>query len=704
LTGLNPPMIKPLLILAAGVLLMAAAPAPSHDPFAYMEEIEGKQALDFAKAENARSLPQLQSDPRYEQVHAEALKLVTAKDRIPAVSFHGDGMLHNFWQDQDHVRGIWRRTTPQSYRTADPQWETLLDLDAASKAENANWVFKGADCLKPDDRLCLVSLSDGGKDAVVVREFDAEAKRFVPGGFDLPEAKLNVTWLDRDTLALATEWTKGDVTESSYPYIVKLLKRGQPLSEAKEIYRGDKKDVSVGALVLRDPDGAAQAVFLERALDFFNTEHLLLTGHGVVKVALPTRSTIQGYVSGQVALTLEQDWPEAGFKEGDLVALDLAALKADPAHPKASLVLRPTQSQAVEQVATTRDRLVVALYDNVKGQVLSFARDGSSWKPTRLDLPKDSSIDIGSASDRDNRLILNVTSYLTPSTQWMADAGAPSAAPEKLKSLPARFDASKDVVEQFWATSRDGTKVPYFVVRPKDLKLDGNAPTLLYAYGGFQVSQTPAYSATVGKLWLEKGGAYVVANIRGGGEFGPRWHNAGLKLNRMRVYDDFFAVSRDLIDRKITSPRRLGIMGGSNGGLLMGVALTQHPELYRAIVIQVPLFDMIGYTHIGAGASWVGEYGDPAIPAERKVIESYSPYQNLKGGQPYPRVFIETSTKDDRVHPAHARKAAARLKELGYDYLYYENMEGGHAAAANLNETALRISLEYTYLMQRLMD
>jgi prolyl oligopeptidase len=246
--------------------------------------------------------------------------------------------------------------------------------------------------------------------------------------------------------------------------------------------------------------------------------------------------------------------------------------------------------------------------------------------------------------------------------------------------------------------------VPYFVVRPKDLKLDGNAPTLLYAYGGFQVSQTPAYSATVGKLWLEKGGAYVVANIRGGGEFGPRWHNAGLKLNRMRVYEDFFAVSRDLIDRKITSPRRLGIMGGSNGGLLMGVALTQHPELYRAIVIQVPLFDMIGYTHIGAGASWVGEYGDPAIPAERKVIESYSPYQNLKGGQPYPRVFIETSTKDDRVHPAHARKAAARLKELGYDYLYYENMEGGHAAAANLNETALRISLEYTYLMQRLMD
>ncbi|MDB5474852.1 MAG: prolyl oligopeptidase [Phenylobacterium sp.] len=695
---------------------MAAAPAhpksapqksaPSKDPFAYMEEIEGKRALDFAKAENARSLPQLQTDPRYAGLHADALKIVTAKDRIPNVALAGDGSLRDLWQDQDHVRGVWRTTTVASYRSDKPEYRTLLDLDAVSRAEKANWVFKGADCLTPDDRLCLVSLSDGGKDAVTVREFDAQAGRFVDGGFNLPEAKHNVTWIDRDTLVVATEWTKGDVTESSYPYILKLLKRGQPLSAATEVFRGSKKDVAVAPLVLHEPDGKPAAVFVEQALDFFNTQHQLLTDKGVVKVGLPTKSTIQGYVAGQVAVTLEQDWPEgssgAGFKEGDLLVLDLAALKADPAHPKARLVLRPTESQAVEQVATTRDRLVVALYDNVKGQVLSFARDGQAWTPTRLDLPKDSSIHIASASDRDNRLILGVTSFLTPTTQWLADAV--EGAPEKLKSLPPRFDASRDLVEQYWATSKDGTKVPYFVVRPKDLKFDGAAPTLLYAYGGFQVSQSPAYSGTVGKLWLEKGGVYVVANIRGGGEFGPRWHNAGLKLNRMRVYDDFFAVSQDLIKRKITSPRRLGVMGGSNGGLLMGVALTKHPELYRAVVIQVPLFDMIGYTHIGAGASWVGEYGDPAIPAERKVLESYSPYQNLKKGQPYPKVFLETSTKDDRVHPAHARKAAARLKALGYDYLYYENLEGGHAAAANLNETALRLSLEYTYLTQRLVD
>nr|WP_308238175.1 prolyl oligopeptidase family serine peptidase [Phenylobacterium sp. J367] len=389
-------------------------------------------------------------------------------------------------------------------------------------------------------------------------------------------------------------------------------------------------------------------------------------------------------------------------RRGDLLDFDLAAVKANPSNLSAKLVLRPTESQAIEQVATTRNRLVVALYDNVKGQIVTFARKGDAWTSRKLDLPKDSTIQIGSTTDHDDRMIVIATSYLTPTQQFLADAA--QGEPVVLRTMPARFDASKHVVEQNWATSKDGTKVPYFVVRPKDLKFDGQAPTLLYAYGGFLSSQTPAYAATVGKLWLEKGGVYVVANIRGGGEFGPRWHNAGLKLNRMRVYDDFFAVSEDLIAKKITSPRRLGIMGGSNGGLLMGVALTKRPELYNAVVIQVPLFDMIAYTRIGAGASWVGEYGDPAVPAERAVIESYSPYQNLKAGQKYPRVLLETSTKDDRVHPAHARKAGARLKELGYDFLYYENIDGGHAAAANLNERAMRQALEYTYLSQQLMD
>lgn len=687
----------------AAVFLMGAAP-PDDDPYTWMEEIEGARALDWAKAENARSLPQLQNDPRYAGLYADALKIATAKDRIPGVYFAGDGSLRDYWQDAEHVRGIWRTASLDSYRAGEPQWRTILDLDALSKAEGANWVWKGADCLAPDDRLCLVNLSNGGKDAVEIREFDAVAGSFVEGGFRLPEGKHRIDWIDRDTLLVVTEWNKGEITTSSYPYIAKLLKRGQPLSAAKQVFAGQKTDGGYGvqSIVLRDPAGAVKAVVIQRPLDTFNAEYYLLVGDRPLKLDLPKKSSIQGYLDGRVIVSLEEDWAAKGMREGDLVDFDLAAVKRKPDALTPSLVLRPTESQSVEQVATTKGRLVVALLDNVKGQVLSFRRADSAWTSTKLDLPKDSTIGIASASDHDDRLILNVTGYLTPSSQWLADAAA--GAPQQLRSLPARFDASDMKVEQHWATSKDGTKVPYFVVSKKDVKLDGSNPTLLYAYGGFLVSQTPAYAATAGKLWLEKGGVYVVANIRGGGEFGPRWHNAGLKLNRMRVYDDFFAVSEDLIARKITNPKKLGIMGGSNGGLLMGVALTKRPELYNAVVIQVPLFDMIGYDHIGAGSSWIGEYGDPKVPEERAMLMSYSPYQNLKPGQPYPRVFIETSTKDDRVHPAHARKAAARLKEYGYDYLYYENIDGGHAAAANLNERAMRQALEYTYLMQRLMD
>jgi len=684
----------------------AAAPGDiSNDPYAYMEEIEGARAMEFAKAENARSLPQLQNDPRYAGLYADALKIATAKDRIPAVGFAGEtGALRDYWQDAEHVRGLWRTTTLASYRTGNPEWKTLIDLDALSKAEGKNWVWKGADCLAPDDRYCLVSLSNGGKDAVVVREFDTQTGKFVDGGFALPEGKHRFDWLDKDTLFVVTDWTKDDVTTSGYPFIAKLLKRGQPLSAAKQVFTGQKTDGGYGvqSIVLRDAAGKVQAVVIQRPLDTFNAEYYLLVGDRPLKLDLPKKSQVQGLVSGRVLVSLEEDWAAKNLKEGDLVDFDLAAFRKTPGALSPTLVLRPSESQSVEQVATTKNRLIVNLLDNVKGEVRSLERKGDAWTSAKLDLPKDSTIGIASASDADDSLIVNVQSFLTPNSQWLADGAGGKAV--ELRKLPDRFDASKFVTEQFWATSKDGVKVPYFVVHAKGIKLDGSNPTLLNAYGGFLISQSPAYSGAIGKLWLEKGGVFVVANIRGGGEFGPRWHNAGLKLNRMRVYDDFFAVSQDLIDRKITNPKKLGIMGGSNGGLLMGVALTKHPELYNAIVIQVPLFDMIGYDHIGAGSSWIGEYGDPKVPEERAMLMTYSPYQNLKPGQPYPRVFIETSTKDDRVHPAHARKAAARLKEYGYDYLYYENIDGGHAAAANLNERAMRQALEYTYLQQRLMD
>lgn len=694
-------LIASIAISTLSTLPAAALPDPN-DPYVYMEEIEGDRAMAFAKAENARSLPRLQNDPRYQPLFDEALKVATAKDRIPVVGFIGADTLMNFWQDADHVRGILRITSLASYRSGDPEWRTILDLDAQSKAEGKNWVWKGLSCLPPDNRLCLISLSDGGKDAVEVREFDSQTGQFVTGGFVSPEGKQNIAWLDKDTLLIGREWGPGTLTDSSYPFVIKEWKRGAPLESAKEIYRGEKTDVLVGPIVLTDADGKVQAVIMNRAVSFFEAEQHLITDKGPVKLPFPLKSTIQGLIDGQLLMTLEQDWAERDLKSGDLVAFDLDAVKADAAKAKATLVLRPNEKQSIEQVSVTRNRLAVALYENVKGQVLSFRHTNAGWASTKLDLPNDVSVGIASASDHDDRMILSYAGFLTPSTQMLADAA--SGETVTLRTLPARFDASNLTVDQFWATSKDSTKVPYFVVRRKDLKFDGQAPVLQYAYGGFQISQTPAYSGAVGKLWLERGGVYVIANIRGGGEFGPRWHEAGLKLNRQRVFDDFFAVSEDLIARKITNPKKLGIMGGSNGGLLMGVALTQRPELYNAVVIQVPLFDMIGYTHIGAGASWVGEYGDPANPEERKVIDTYSPYQRLAAGKPYPLVFLETSTKDDRVHPAHARKAAARLKELGYDYLYYENIDGGHAAAANLNETAKRQALEFTYLSQRLMD
>ena len=701
-----------MLALAAAAVLMSSsalaqtAPAPTpvadpSDPWIWMEEAESPRALSWVEAENARSLKVLQGDPRYQGLYDEALKIVTATDRVPMPSFRG-GHIDNFWQDTTHVRGLWRRTSLDSYRTGRIDWRTVLDVDALAKAEDKNWVYEGADCLPPEERRCLVRLSDGGKDAVTIREFDAETGKFVEGGFHLPEGKQEVSWVDADTLLVAREWTPGEVTESSYAYVVKELKRGQPLDQARELFRGEKKDVAASGWTLRDSDGRVQALMINRAVSFFETENYLLGGPEPVKLPFPLKVSINGLVKGQLVFSINEDWEARGFKSGDVLAYDLAALKRDPASAKPTLVYRPGPRESVEGITFTHDRMVVALYENVKGAAYVYDVNGGAWTRTKLDLPQNASIGLGSVEEKSNRLFVTVTGYLDPTTLWLADAATGKV--EKVKQAPSRFDSANLVVEQFEARSKDGTMVPYFVVRRKDVKLDGSNPTLLYAYGGFQASMTPGYSGTVGKLWLERGGVYVVANIRGGGEFGPTWWSAGLKENRQRVYDDFIGVSEDLIRRKITSPRRLGIMGGSNGGLLMGVAMTQRPDLYNAVVVQVPLFDMIRYTGIGAGASWVGEYGDPAIPEQRAYIERYSPYQAIKPGQKYPEPFFVTSTKDDRVHPSHARKASARMTEYGYANLYYENTDGGHAAAANLNETAKRIALEYAYLTRKLMD
>ena len=682
------------------------ATSDASDPYLWLEEVEGERAMAWVEEQNRRSLGVLQGDPRYDTLHQQALAIVEARDRIPMPSFNRDGSVDNFWQDAEHVRGIWRTTSLDSYRTDAPQWETILDFDALAAAEGKNWVYKGATCLPPEETRCLISLSDGGKDAVTIREFDRATRTFVDGGFVLPESKGGAAWVDQDTLLVSRDFGPGTLTSSGYPMIVKVMKRGQTLDQARTVFTGQPSDVSVSGYTLRDADGVVQATLINRGVSFYEGETHRLNADGTTtKLELPAKSNINALVRGQMVVTTDQDWTAPSgqqFRTGDVIAWDLDRWLADPATP-ARLIIRPGEREAVEGISATRNKLVVALYENVRGGVYVYEPNpAGEWSRVRLDLPQNVSVGVGSASEQDDRVFVTVAGYLNPSSLWLADAA--TGAVSQTRSLPAKFNAEGMTVEQFQARSVDGTMIPYFVVHRGDMPMDGSNPTLLYGYGGFQSSLLPGYSATVGKLWLERGGVYVVANTRGGGEFGPNWHQAALQQNRQRSHEDFQAVAQDLIARDITSQPKLGIMGGSQGGLFMGAMLTQRPDLINAAVIQVPLFDMLRFHRLLAGASWMAEYGNPDIPEQRAWIQAYSPYQNLRAGQPYPEVFIHTSTKDDRVHPGHARKAAARLMELGYPVLFYENTDGGHAAGANLRETARRLALEYTYLSRRLMD
>ncbi len=688
-------------------------PSPSHlatqtsDPNLWLEDIEGPRALAWVEKQNARSLAVLEGDRRFDTFHAQALAIVNATDRIPAPELIGQ-TVYNFWQDPANIRGLWRRVAPADFAAASPAWETVLNLDALSAAEKANWVWKGDDCPPPDYRRCLIFLSDGGEDATEVREFDPAARAFVQGGFRLPRGKQSTAWLDDDTLLVARDWGPGTMTASGYPFVVKTLKRGQPLGEAREVFRGTASDVSVDPLVLHDGQGN-QVALIVRATDFFHSEVHLLTARGEARLDLPEKARLHGLLGGRLVFSSEQDWTRGGrtFKAGALLAFPVDAL-AKPPSPAGKtkgepLIFQPGPRQSVETVAVTRDRIVAEIYDNVRGGLAAFFPAGAGgWRRADFPVASSASVNLATADVTHDDVYYSVEGFLDPTRLFQGDAETAAATP--IKALPARFDASGDTVEQFEAVSKDGTKVPYFVVHPKGMALDGSNPTLLYAYGGFQASMLPSYSAAVGKLWLEHGGVYVLANIRGGGEFGPAWHEAGLKTHRQLIYDDFAAVAQDLIARKITSPRRLGIEGGSNGGLLMGVEFNQHPELWRAVVIQVPLLDMMRYESIGAGASWAGEYGSVAVPAERAFLASISPYDNLRAGVSYPEPFFVTSTKDDRVTPVHARKMSARMEAMGLPFLYFENTNGGHAASANLAERAERVALEFTYLTRKLVD
>jgi prolyl oligopeptidase len=696
-----------LMIAAAAAGLGGVKAATSDDPYLWLEDVSSPKALEWVEAHNAKSTAVLEADPRYQRFYAQALDIAQAKDRIPAGSFIG-GEVYNFWQDSDHVRGIWRRSTLESYSTGKPEWETVLDLDALATLEKANWVWKGAQCARPLERRCLINLSDAGEDAVTIREFDLKTKSFVKGGFVLPKGKQRVDWENENTLLVSREWKKGDLGRTGYPFIAKRLSRGKPLASAVEVYRGSPKDGGYGVTpyVLRDAQGRTLSL-VDRPIDTFHSQTYVLGAKGPRRLGIPSKAQAIDLVDGRVIIQSQEAWSPAGsarqFPAGTLLSVDLAQLKANPARLRPTLIYSPGPREALEGAAASKDMLLVSTLDNVRGRTLVFQPGpNGSWTRSSLDLPDNSTLSISDASRTDNQAILAVTTFLTPPSLWIADAATGKA--REIYQQPAKFDASGLVAEQREAVSSDGTKIPYFLVHRRDIKLDGNNPTLLYAYGGFEVSQTPSYSATTGKLWLENGGVYALANIRGGGEFGPAWHEAGLSTKRQIIYDDFAAVAKDLIASKVTNPRRLGIRGGSNGGLLMGVEFTQHPELWNAVVIDVPLLDMIRISKIAAGASWEGEYGSIDDPAVRGFWEKTSPYQNLRSGVPYPTPFIFTTTKDDRVGPQHARKFAARMEEMGLPFYYYENTEGGHAAGANLRQTARTNALEMVYLTRKLMD
>jgi prolyl oligopeptidase len=673
------------------------------DPYLWLEDVNGARATDWVKTENAKTLDVLQQDPRFAGFYEDALAIGQAKDRIPNPQFI-NGHVYNFWQDADHVRGIWRTTTLADYTSAQPAWKTVLDLDALAASEGKNWVWHGADCDSPSKRRCLIRLSEGGEDADTVREFDLERGEFVADGFALPRGKQSEAWADDDTLLVSREWEPGQLTASGYPYVIKELKRGQALADAREIMRGSKSDVGAGPDALHDAQGH-RALTVVRDVSFFESETSLITPSGLRRLDIPLKSSVIGLVVGHLLVKIESDWNLVGasFRAGDLLSLDLAATLKHPERLRPTVVYVPGARDTLDQVATTRDRIVVVSYENVKGRAFVYKLErAGDWSQRKLDLPDNSSLRLGSTERDGSNAFLTVTGFLTPATLMLANVE--TGAIRVAKSTGAKFDASNEIVEQRFAISKDGTHVPYFVVRPKNLKFDGSNPTILNAYGGFGVSMTPSYSGTTGKLWLEHGGVYVLANIRGGGEFGPAWHEAGLKTHRQRIYDDFAAVAKDLIAKGITSPRHLGIRGGSNGGLLMGVEFTQHPELWNAVAIEIPLLDMLRYEKIEAGASWVGEYGTVAKPDERAFLASISPYNNLKAGVKYPEPFIWTTTKDDRVGPEHARKFAAKLAGLGDPYLYYEVTEGGHGAGANIKEQSFTTALEMAYFTRKLMN
>jgi prolyl oligopeptidase len=696
------------------IMSMAHAADPSaDDPYLYLEDVDAPASMDWVHAQNAITTKELQGDAGYRATYDRLLAIYDSKERIPGISKIGP-WFYNFWRDADHVRGIMRRTTLDEYPKAEPKWETVLDVDALAKKDGENWVWKGWMCRYPDYRRCIVFLSRGGGDATVAREFDLEQQRFVPpedGGFYLPEAKGGLSWIDEDHVFVRTDFGPGTMTDSGYPRIVKRWTRGTPLSSATEIYAGARTDVSVDANRSRVHigDNVVYRRIVHRSTTFYTNETYLLNEvdgkPSLVRLDMPDDAEAS-FWQDQILITLRKAWPAGThgvtktIPAGALIATNFDRFMAG--HRDFTMLFTPAPRSSLGQVAATRDHLLINAMADVQNHVSMWTLHDGAWSHEPVALPQDGTVGLQPVdSDTSDDYFVTLSNALQPTT--LAYVHAATGRSDALKALPSFFDTAGMTVDQHEATSADGTRVPYVVMMPKGFKPSGTAPTILYGYGGFEIPMLPrGYAASVGAAWVERGGVYVVAGIRGGGEFGPEWHNAALKEHRQRAYDDFIAVAEDLIARRITSPQHLGIMGGSNGGLLVGAVAMQRPDLLKAVVCQVPLLDMRRYNKLLAGASWMGEYGDPDVPAEWEWISKYSPYQNVFADKHYPRILFTTSTRDDRVHPGHARKMAAKMLGQKHDVLYYENTEGGHAGAANNAQSAKMGALEYTFMMKEL--
>ena len=671
------------------------------DPHLWLEGVEDDAAMDWVKEQNATTVESVAQDDDFLALQNQLKTIYDSKDRIPYVSKQGD-FFYNFWRDTEHPRGVWRRTTLESYKTETPSWETILDLDALSESEGENWVWHGAKCLYPTETLCMVALSRGGADADVKREFDVESKSFIENGFFLPEAKSEISWVNKNTLLVATDFGEGTLTDSGYPRVTKEWIRGTDISDAKTIYEGDKKDVWIGSY--HDPHPGFERTFVYQGLTFYTNNLFLQTKKGLVKIDKQESANASIWKS-TLLLELREDWTVDGttYKAGSLLSAPLK--KWLKGKKRLTVVFTPDEHSSLARYSTTKDHLLLTILRDVKTEIEVWTPGRKSWESQDLQgVPSMGQLRATPVDGyNDNQYWLTVRDYITPNTLFIGEISAESQ-PTELKKLPEFFDATGLQVTQHFATSKDGTKVPYFEVSREDVELNGENPTLLYGYGGFEVSLLPSYSASVGTAWLSKGGVYVVANIRGGGEYGPTWHQAALKENRHRAYEDFAAVGEDLVGRGVTKPSKLGIQGGSNGGLLMGNMYTLYPDHWGAIVCQVPLLDMKRYTKLLAGASWAGEYGNPDIAEEWKYIQTFSPYHNFKEEATHPPMLITTSTRDDRVHPGHARKMTAMLEGAGKDILYYENIEGGHGGSANNEQAAFMTTLAYSFLWNTLMS